>query len=59
KYLDNRDWMHNRTKHKRDSKLDPFIGNIEAWLEDDILYTGTWIYDHLISLGFNGSVMLT
>jgi len=55
KYLDNRDWMHNRTKHKRDSKLDPFIGNIEAWLEDDILYTGTWIYDHLISLGFDGS----
>lgn len=55
KYLDNRDWMHNRTKHKRDSKLDPFIGNIEAWLEDDILYTATWIYDHLVSLGFDGS----
>lgn len=55
KYLENPDWMHNRTNHKRDSKLDPFIGNIESWLEDDILYTGTWIYDHLVSLGFDGS----
>lgn len=55
KYLENLDWMHNRTNLKRNSKLDPFIGNIEAWLEDDILYTGTWIYDHLVSLGFDGS----
>lgn len=55
KYLENPDWLHNRNSRKRDSKLDPFIGNIEAWLEDDDLYTATWIYDHLIPLGFDGS----
>jgi transposase len=55
KYLENPDWMYNRTNRKRDSKLDPYVGNIEAWLGDDILHTATWIYDHLVSLGFDGS----
>jgi len=55
KYLENPDWMQQRTNHRRASKLDPFSGNIKAWLEDDILHPATWIYDHLVSLGFDGS----
>ncbi|MHC4587432.1 MAG: IS21 family transposase [Planctomycetota bacterium] len=37
------------------SKLDPFAGNIVAWLEEDSQYKATWIYDHLIPLGYRGS----
>jgi len=55
KYLENPDWMLHRKRYRRPSKLDPFCGNIEAWLEADQLHTATWIYDHLIPLGFDGS----
>jgi len=35
---------------KRKSLLDPYIGNIEAWLSEDIAFTGTWIYDRLTNM---------
>ena len=38
----------------RDSKLDPYMGNIRAWLSEDPEYKSTWIYDHLKSLGYSG-----
>jgi len=40
--------------HRR-SLLDPFQGNIVTWLEEDIGYKATWIYDHLLLMGFAGS----
>jgi transposase len=40
---------------KRPSQLDPFAGNIEAWLEEDMDYTAAWIYDRLARMGFAGS----
>ena len=39
----------------RDSKLDPYMGNISAWLDEDPEYKATWIYDHLVPLGYTGS----
>jgi transposase len=35
--------------------LDPFTDNIVAWLEEDIAYSATWIYDRLTNMGFRGS----
>ena len=43
-----------RRKHPA-SKLDPFADNIGAWLEEDAQYKATWIYDHLVPLGYSGS----
>jgi hypothetical protein len=40
---------------RRKSQLDPYVGNIEAWLAEDSCYTGTWIYDRLSAMGFSGS----
>jgi transposase len=40
---------------KRSSQLDPFTDNIVAWLEEDIAYSATWIYDRLSNMGFTGS----
>jgi len=39
----------------RESKLDPYEGNIRAWLSEDPEYKATWIYDHLRPLGYAGS----
>lgn len=39
---------------QRNSLLDPFHDNIEAWLNEDD-YTATWIYDRLVNMGFTGS----
>jgi len=39
----------------RESKLDPYEGNIKAWLNDDPEYKATWIYDHIKPLGYTGS----
>mgnify|MGYP001767629254 FL=1 len=39
----------------RESKLDPYEGNIRAWLSEDPEYKATWIYDHLRPLGYTGS----
>jgi transposase len=40
---------------KRNSQLDPFKDNIGAWLDEDMAYSATWIYDRLTSMGFAGS----
>lgn len=55
KYLENPVSKLQRNKYHRPSKLEPFYGNIKAWLESDPFYTATWIYDNLVSLGFDGS----
>jgi transposase len=43
-----------RKTGKRKSKLDPFIANIKAWIEQDPLYNSVWVYDHLRPLGYTG-----
>jgi transposase len=56
KYLDNPDISENsHRKQRRKSLLDEYIGNIKAWLEEDVEYTAAWIYDHLVPMGFRGS----
>lgn len=56
KYFDNPDLPENNNrKQKRKSLLDKYIGNVKAWLEEDNEYTATWIYDHLVQMGFSGS----
>ena len=56
KYLENPEFPDNqKRKGKRRSLLDPYMGNIEAWLSEDIFYTGTWIYERLSNMGFSGS----
>jgi transposase len=56
KYLENPEFPDSqKRKRKRKSLLDPYIGNIEAWLSEDVVYAGTWIYDRLTNMGFRGS----
>jgi transposase len=56
KYLENPEFPGSRAGiRKRKSLLDPYRDTIKTWLEEDMDYTGTWIYDHLRSLGFQGS----
>jgi transposase len=56
KYLDNPEFPeNNHRKQRRKSLLDKYIGNVKAWLEEDNEYTATWIYDHLVPMGFSGS----
>ena len=56
KYLDNPDISENsHRKARRKSLLDDYMSNIKAWLEEDMEYTATWIYDHLVPMGFMGS----
>ena len=56
KYLENPEFPESqRRRVKRRSLLDPYVGNIEAWLEEDFDYKGTWIYDKLTGMGFRGS----
>jgi transposase len=56
KYLENLEFQDSqKRKGNRRSLLDPYIGNIEAWLSEDIYYSGTWIYDRLSNMGFSGS----
>jgi len=45
----------NGSKIKRKSLLDPFEGNVAAWLDEDLEYKATWIYDRLGAIGFSGS----
>jgi len=40
---------------RRKSLLDPYHDNITSWLDEDIDYSGTWIYDRLCNIGFSGS----
>jgi transposase len=44
-----------QASRKRSSQLDPFTDNIVAWIEEDIAYSATWIYDRLSNMGFTGS----
>lgn len=39
---------------ERECKLDPYEGNLRAWLKEDPEYKATWIYDHLRPLGYTG-----
>ena len=56
KYIENPEFPESMARvRKRGSLLDAFYGNIKAWLEDDMGYTATWIYDKLSAMGFTGS----
>ncbi|MBW2596832.1 MAG: IS21 family transposase [Deltaproteobacteria bacterium] len=44
-----------RKELKRKSLLDPFTDNIDSWLDEDMEYRATWIYDRLCNMGFAGS----
>lgn len=56
KYLQNPERVTEKSQRKpRSSKLDPFGPHIESWLEEDPLYSATWIYDRLQPMGFTGS----
>ncbi|MBW2557970.1 MAG: transposase [Deltaproteobacteria bacterium] len=56
KYVKNQEYHEvKRKKLKRKSLLDPFIDNIDSWLDEDIEYQATWIYDRLCNMGFIGS----
>ena len=56
KYIENPEFPESMARvRKRGSLLDGFYRNIKAWLEDDMGYTATWIYDRLSAMGFTGS----
>jgi len=56
KYLENSELtLAAAAKRNRNSQLDPFTDNIDAWLNEDPLYSATWIYDRLRPMGFCGS----
>ena len=56
KYLENQGYPEpDRNKTSRKSLLDPFKGNIISWLDEDMEYKATWIYDRLRPMGFAGS----
>jgi transposase len=56
KYLENPEFPGSRTgPSKRKSLLDPYRDTIKTWLEEDMDYTATWIYDRLRTMGFHGS----
>lgn len=43
-----------RHSGSRSSKLDPFLGNVKAWLEEDPGYSARWVYDHLRPMAYTG-----
>ncbi len=56
KYIENQGHPEpDRGKTSKKSLLDPYKGNIVTWLDDDIEYKATWIYDRLRPMGFAGS----
>ena len=56
KYIENQGYPAiDRSKPNRKSLLDRFQGNLAAWLEEDMEYKATWIYDRLRPMGFGGS----
>ena len=56
KYLENPEFPESwRRSRNRKSLLDPYGDNINTWLEEDLDYTATWIYDRLSTMGFAGS----
>ena len=55
KYLDDPEAItREKQKRERTSRLDPYRGNIEAWLAEDLGYKATWIYDRLVAMGYAG-----
>ena len=56
KYIENQGYPErDRSKPNRKSLLDRFQGNLAAWLEEDMEYKTTWIYDRFRPIGFGGS----
>jgi transposase len=55
KYMENQGYPEERKTIQRKSLLDPFDGNIAFWMNEDLEYTATWIYDRLSNIGFTGS----
>jgi transposase len=56
KYIEHQGYPEpDRSKINRKSLLDQFQGNIAAWLDEDMEYKATWIYDRLRPMGFPGS----
>jgi transposase len=56
KYIENPEFPESRWgARKRKSLLDPYRDTIKTWLEEDMDYTATWIYDRLSAMGFHGS----
>ena len=56
KYIENPELFEGGAgRRERKSQLDPYLGNIQAWLEEDEYYRATWIYDRLGNMGFAGS----
>lgn len=56
KYIDHPDLAFVQPRPpRRKSRLDPYIDNIKAWIEEDNGYRATWIYDRLNNMGFTGS----
>ncbi|MEE8378394.1 MAG: IS21 family transposase [Candidatus Aminicenantaceae bacterium] len=55
KYMENQGYPEERKTIQRKSLLDPFTDNIAFWLNEDLEYTATWIYDRLCNIDFTGS----
>ena len=56
KYIENPERLSDRQRpRQRASKLDRYKDNILAWLEEDMNYRATLIYDRLRRMGFYGS----
>ena len=55
KFIENRGDPEERKTIQRKSLLDPYQSNIAYWLDDDLEYRATWIYDRLANMGFTGS----
>jgi len=55
KHIENRGEPEERKTIQRKSLLDPFHDNIAYWMDEDLEYRATWIYDRLANMGFTGS----
>ncbi len=55
KFIENQGYPEERKYQQRKSLLDPFNDNIAFWLNEDLEYTATWIYDRLCNMDFAGS----
>ncbi|HNS91302.1 MAG TPA: IS21 family transposase [Deltaproteobacteria bacterium] len=46
--------MRKKQDMNRPSRIDPFAGVVDTWLQEDPCYKATWIYDRLVPMGFDG-----
>jgi len=46
--------MRKKQEMRRPSRIDPYIGVVDTWLQEDPCYKATWIYDRLVPMGFDG-----